>query len=343
MMTQNTNLNTLSIPLLYHPTNVLLLDDNRKFLNDISFIFNESIPLVLETNPQHVLQHLASHTYRSDELASKISKQHFDTVYSNHSSPPELFEVSFLKLAGALDTPNRYKRVVTVFIDKMMPGMDGLDFCKKVREAEYPVKLILFTGKAGLKEAVDAFNEGLIDAYLSKDDQQLHDKINQLYTQSSWQQFIELSHIIGGFVSHQMKPLHDPQFCGVFERVREKYRIIEFYAIDTSCSFLMLDENAHATLFLVRNENDFNEAHDMAKNSKAAYEVIQALRERQLFPISKGSLSDYYHLSGDQWDDVMKPVSKIPGREWYYTVIDSPWSKKGLSFHKYRREIWPTP
>ena len=49
-----------------------------------------------------------------------------------------------------------------------MPKMTGVEFCRAIRGL--PVKTILLTGKASLETAISAFNEGVIDCFLQKQD-----------------------------------------------------------------------------------------------------------------------------------------------------------------------------
>ena len=221
--------NAAKIPLMYHPTNVLLLDDERGFLNSLNPIIGHTTPYILETNPHKVIDYLQSHTYKKEVLSALISEQDFSFEMSEKPRSTETFDINFSRLQQQLDKPDRFKKIVTVFVDKHMPAMDGITFCEKVREMGLIVKLILFTGMAGTDEAVRAFNKGIIDGYIAKDDPNLTDKINQYIERYSWQQFIDLGDRLAGFISHLMKPLHDEQFFEVFEKIREveKFNSVE--------------------------------------------------------------------------------------------------------------------
>lgn len=327
------------IPLLYHPANIVLLDDDRKFLNDMCFYIDDKIPYVLETDQNKLLNYLQSHTYQSEALTALVSRPTFSNV-EDKLDFSEAFIVDFSHLRN-IDSANRFKKVIVVFVDQQMPGMTGLEFCKKVRAEGLAVKLILLTGQAGADAAVKAFNENLIDGYLPKSDFQLKEKINAYANNFSWQQFIELSNTLAGFLSHIMKPLYDEQFTEVFTKTCQSNNINEFYLLDSTCSFLMLDEKGHAKQFLVRNEEDYEDCYTMAKDSEAPYDVLQALRGRQQFPLTRESMG-YIKLKGDAWDDAMIAMTKVPGRELYYAIVDRP-DVHSLSFERYSGEIWPQP
>lgn len=63
-------------------------------------------------------------------------------------------------------------------LDWMMPGMDGLEICRRLREADRVVYVILLTAKGGKESLVEGLNAGA-DDYLVKpfDKDELHARI----------------------------------------------------------------------------------------------------------------------------------------------------------------------
>ena len=68
--------------------------------------------------------------------------------------------------AEALDKikDSQYTLVIT---DLMMTGIDGLELIKKIRNADYSLKIIMMTGYATMKTALLAMREGA-SKYISK-------------------------------------------------------------------------------------------------------------------------------------------------------------------------------
>jgi DNA-binding response OmpR family regulator len=52
-------------------------------------------------------------------------------------------------------------------LDWMMPGMDGIEVCRRVREGGKPVYILLLTSRAGKEHIVEGLNAGA-DDYLIK-------------------------------------------------------------------------------------------------------------------------------------------------------------------------------
>lgn len=330
------------IPLLYHPTNVVLLDDDRRFLNDLSLALEENIPYVLDDDPRKIMRYLEMHAYQSDALSELVTKQIFGQ-FEDQPDSAEMFSIDFSRLRETLALPIRFKKCTVGLIDRRMKKMDGLDFCRTVREQDFLFKMILFTGQTDFHDAIQAFNEKVIDGYLvkGKEHNALIKKVNAMIREYAWQQFVDLGKNLTGLLSHILKPLADVKFINIFDRVRQQHDIVEFYLLDSSCSFLMLDAKGKAIQLFVRNEADFKDCYDIAKDSEAPYDVLQALRARQMFPFTKNAMG-YSRFQGDAWDEVMVAMEKIPGRELYFKIMDRP-DIEVYPFEKYLNEEWPRP
>lgn len=329
------------LPLMYHPTNVLLVDDQPVFLNQMCENIDHNIPYVTAIDPEQALAYLRTHTYLGDIQSLLVAQPNFNNVMQSPTSI-ENFDIDFSTLRRDLDSPERFKKITVVFVDQSMPKMEGLDFCRRVRKENLLVKLILLTGNAGLDKAVDAFNEGIVDAYIPKDHPNLIKVVNEHIRRYSWLQFMELSDRLAGLISHIIKPLYDEKFFEIFSEIWQKQQEKgEFYLMDSSCSFLFLNDDLKKQIFFVRNECDFNEIYELAKNSEAPYSVLEAIRGRQKFPITPDPRG-YLKLQGDAWEDVMEFMSKVPGRELYYALVDRP-GMEVFSFKRYFNEVWPQP
>lgn len=328
------------IPVLYHPTNVILLDDDPTFLNDISLLLPNDIPYVLNDDPHKIISYLKMHTYESDALSALVTEQIYDRIDSNDSR--EAFAIDFSRLQETLNLPIRFKKSTVGMIDRFMKKMDGIDFCEAIQEDELLIKCILFTGKTSTDEAVALFNQKIIDGFLVKEgDDILAEKISTTINEHAWQQFVDLGNTLGGSLSHLLKPLIDEQFITIFDRIRRHYEIVEFYLLDSSCSFLLIDAKGYARQLFVRNDQDFKDCYDIAKDTQAPYDTLQTLRSYQMFPYTKNTMG-YARLQGDAWDEVMVAMEEIPGRELYFTVIDRP-DIEVYPFEKYLHEEWPNP
>lgn len=324
------------IPFMYHPTNVFLLDDDKKFLNNMSLILDDTIPYVLNDDPSMILNYLESHTYQFKTLSSLITHQIFDG--SPEPSTADFFSVNFARLQNILTSSHRFDISMVGLIDRLMIKMDGLEFCRQARKKKFPIKMLLLTGQTDTREAVTYFNENIIDGYLTKGEDRtvLIQKINDSIKTNTWKQFVELGKSLTGFLAHVLTPLADENFISLFEGIITQNKIIEFYLLDASCSFLLLNAVGTAKELVVRNTTDFKDCYDIAQDAHAPFEVLEALCQRQKFPYTPQPMG-YAIFKPSEWEKNMISMQKIPHCELYYALSDRP-DIQVFSFQRYLEE-----
>ncbi len=327
------------LPLIYHPTNVLFLDDEETFLNRITLSLDDRIPYVKMTDPSIALNHLKKRVYQPNAFSALLTCQNFEQVSESEST--ETFDIDFSKLVSQLNQPERFQKIAVVFVDQVMAKIKGLDFCRKVREANLPVKLVLLTGNTEEDEVIDAFNKGLINAYLPKNHPQLSDKISEQIFDCCAEQFIELSQQLLGFISPLITPLYEKGFLAFFNELLKERNFFEFYLIDSTGSFLLLDDSGKASLLMMYQEDDFAHYYDIAEDDKAPENILNLIRTKKKMPIK--SLHDKcLSLEGSAWPDVMHDCHQIAGKELYYSLVDEP-AIDTFGFKRYVDQVWLEP
>jgi len=332
------------LPLFYHPTNVLLLDDDQTFLNQLLQKADESFAYARETDPNKALHYLSSHVYDPQELSKSIVQQNFNIPEPDKLKQNiETYDFYIDAVRGDLSLPDRFKKIVVGVIDRYMPAMDGLKFCEMLRkEYRLPIKLVLLTGATTQEEAIDAFNKGVIDAYMEKrNPKEMIPKLDKIVRSLAEQQFCELSEQMLGFISHQFPHIQDPQYIEQFEKIREEENTVEYYLYDSSGSFLLVDKKGNTKIFLVRVDSDFDMMFELAKNSGAFQDVLQSIQNRQQFPFYRSN-KGYLTFEGEDWELALVQMSKIPGRNIFYSVIEMP-KVEYMGFKQYIGQVWPRP
>lgn len=137
---------------------IALVDDNEAFLDVLKLACPRDRPVRAFISPTEAVQPLirANDLLRAEEGRLNALLAMEDPIGA---------------LRGALEwirDSSRAQTIETTFIDYNTPIMNGLELLRQVVQPRF--MRVLLTGQATTDEAVEAFNDGLIDMYLQKRD-----------------------------------------------------------------------------------------------------------------------------------------------------------------------------
>lgn len=220
---------------------------------------------------------------------------------------------------------NRFNETIVVVIDYAMPTMNGLEVCKALEEK--PFKFIMLTGQATPENAIEGFNHGLIHRFVRKEAHNFIDQLQTVIYELQKQHFQELSApIIKTLSTSPASPLSDSIFVKFFNAFCREKNIVEYYLVNESGCFLMLDIDAKPSWLAVKNEKEMSYYQDIAIDNLAPQNIIDEIKRRQkvLFLLT---IEDDTDVLVEEWSSYMHPATKLEGQQgnYYYAyVIDSP-------------------
>lgn len=138
--------------------------------------------------------------------------------------------------------------------------MNGLELCASLTNPY--TKRILLTGQADTDLAVQAFNAGLIDQFISKKDQDLEAKLRRSIATLQQQYFSKSFKLITDPViaNCQSRFVNNPDFIAYFNALRDRNKFIEYYLIDEPYSgFALLNAKGELSILLILTETGLEE------------------------------------------------------------------------------------
>lgn len=146
------------VPLYHRTGSVVLLDDDPDFVDMLSGLLPRGWQVRKFLSPENCLNHLQQQPplWEADFWAQQ---EIVDQARSGVS-------LIALLLRYWATTPARHTLTKVLVLDYLMPGRDGLDTLRDL--VDWPGHRVLLTGAFDEWLAVDAFNEGLIDHFLQK-------------------------------------------------------------------------------------------------------------------------------------------------------------------------------
>lgn len=305
----------------YHPTSILVLDDDPLFLESLDFQFSEEVSCQTFTRPDAALQHLAAQAGQHPSFPRYFKDASELEARPDARVGDRLLRLQLSELRAVIDDPTREQRVAVAVVDYDMPKMTGVEFCRAIRHL--PVKTILLTGKAGLETAIAAFNEGVINCFLQKQDASVTVSLRREIRRLQEEYFEEISAPISNALAlDEPSFFADPSFISVLREVMDENQIVEHYVCATPPGVMMRDAEGNELFLLVSHAESLDAQYETAERRNAPADMLQLLRAKKAhgwFPTEDG----HYHPDYEKnWSKFVRPAEPLPGSDiWSYGLI----------------------
>ncbi len=296
---------TCLIPICFYPTRKLLIDDNESFLQS-SMLRTYGENFINYSSPQLALKYLLKE-YQPSLTKLDLLK---DNLQLHASSTQHVinFDISKLNHTNQDD-------ISVIFIDYNMPDINGINLLDKI--SHLPVKRVLITGISDDQIAIDAFNSGLIDAYLRKDDPDFVSKFQTLTKELVWKYFTDLCIFISDIP--EFSYLKNVKFARVFKNYLNDNKVSSFYLRHINGNFILEGPCKESKHVLIRNKMQLKELARIAKEDGASETTINHLDNGNMIPYFNSC--EYWEVPASRWDNYLHPAEKIAGDNQYVWSI----------------------
>ena len=204
-----------------------------------------------------------------------------------------------------------------------MPSQDGLEFAKQIRKNCKDLKIVMLTGEATDKLAIEAFNEGAIDRFIKKSSSNFTTTLNKTIYELQKEYFCDLSKsTVLTLAVNQNCCLGDEAFISFFNKLIRQKNIVEYYLVDELGSFLLLDTMGNHSFLVVKSDSVVNAYSDIAQDNDDPMNIVNALKNREKIPFFFTSEDE--ERSVENWDVCLHPAEKLKGKtsDYYYALIE---------------------
>ncbi|WDD93713.1 response regulator [Burkholderia sp. FERM BP-3421] len=254
---------------MFHPVSVVFLDDSADFLDGLRGRFRDRELNRFFTRPRAALDFMTSRD-RAVPVA-RIAGADYSEVEKGGSNALG---------RDALDDASRFEEVAAVVVDYEMPEIDGLRFLTSLEGAV--CTRILLTGAAGDREAVDAFNAGLIDFYLRKSDPGMPGKLTAALAEAKKKHCALRGHIS----VHDIGATYcDPRVVRLLDERVARGEIVEYYWRPEQNAVLMFDDAGQASVFVAWDADEWSFQCDTAADAGAPSRLHRGMAERRIMPL----------------------------------------------------------
>lgn len=296
------------------PTKLLVLDDDIDFLESLQIVLSKNYKSICTVDAAEARSILLQNKGWSKNLLKEgISRAYFQEEPSLYA-----FSMNVSLLKEQVYNPQRFDNIAVVIIDFDMPKENGLEFIRKVDDKQ--IKIIMLTGKAQQDTVIHAFNEREIHRYISKGDPDYLKNLFQYIQELHEEFFSDFSKfILDSFMESEAKIFEKLSFISLFQQIVKDNKIVEYYLLDESGSFLLLDEKAKQTFLIIKSEEDLENFYELAKDDRnTPTEILDNLKKRRVMTHFKTSKE--VNNPAKNWHFIdAEPLDE--SNEYYYAII----------------------
>lgn len=325
---------SIGIPYCYYPTTTIFVDDDERFLSLLNEVMDT--PYKSFTNPYEAIRFLLS-----SAVFSSLEK----SCFIDEGTPDDnkaYLSVDVTPIYQQIYNPIRFDEISVLVVDYQMPSMNGVEFCKSIRDKNF--KIVMLTGEATHELAVSAFNSGMIDAFVQKSTPQLYRKLSQVISSLQFKHFQDIS----GYMIHSFanggRPLarflQNDSFAFFFKEMLKKYQISEYYLLNNLGDFLVIHSGGKIGYFMVRDELSFNEfvkfevePEYLSEPFPEAKALFESIKQKEKIPFLWG-LSQKTFPEFEHWPLYPVQSELCEGTLFYYSMIEKDPLDRGLDASK---------
>lgn len=329
-----------SIPTCYFPSTVLFIDNSHDFLLNFVLQLDETIAYRMFDNSKQALQYIHNKHRELDSLTHLRLDEY--TEAKNCPVTNHTINLDLTAIHAEVYNSQRFSEISVVVVDYAGSILDGLEFCSHIENIN--LKIILLTDNENEKLALAAFHQGLIHQYVNKAEADASELITQSICTLQLQYFQEMSDMIIRMLP--VKPpscLTDEIFIQFFNKLKKEQGIIEYYMVDSSGSFFMLDDDANPSFLIVKQQNDMRIYLDLAREHEANPEILNALEKGEKIPgFWQTKLPGFHWID---WSQTLVPAKQIMSEEIYFyawlkgNVLFDICPHKIVSYHQYLEQL----
>ena len=325
----------------YFPTTVVFIDDHRVFLNSIVNSLKLDFIRVPFVKVSEFNKFLAAHP--SQLQAAKWTQSNDNVNYPDHTQHD--ISINFHTIYQQIYNKTRNNEICLAIIDYAMPACNGIELAQILKKSNPRLKILLLTGEADHQIAVDAFNKGFIDQFIVKEkgeaflanlDRTIH-KLSQDF-------FCEIFESFGINLTTKNPLLQENAFLELFNDIYKKHNACDYYLIDPTGGYLMLNAKREAQWLIIKNEEDFRVYCELADSEENIdNNNLTLIKEKKCIPFYHG---EYMNLPpSEKWNDhlIASEILTIDGVNYPYatfsgfehSIIDE---NKVYSFEQYLKD-----
>ncbi|MGE3919780.1 MAG: response regulator [Gammaproteobacteria bacterium] len=325
------------IPTCYFPSTVMIVENAHHSINEITKLLEKNIFYKVFNTTTDALE-VVHNGHQLDQFNTQNILED-----NEHSKSNYVFNLDLSGLHTEVYNPQRFNEASVIVVDFDLPHMNGLEFCRRMENSL--IKRVLLTSHSNEDLVIQAFNDGIIDAYIQKNDVNLAKELGGTIKRLQLSYFQKMSNIVVRMLSVTSPSILDESdFFDLFYTIVTTNNIIEYYIMENSGSFLLLDADANPSYLIVKSQQDMQLHYELAICNQAPESVLNEFLSGEKIPCF-WQKDNFSTVDWDDWSMFLTPAQKLIGKNTYfYAYVKNPslnniQPDRILSFKHYLRSI----
>jgi len=301
----------------FHPSTIIFVDDNSSFLEGLKLRIPPALAYEMFIDPSKAIMRL-----NNPQSVAPLADRCFSMLDQDAilGSSAIYLDLSLIELE--ISRASRFSPPAVVVVDYDMPMMNGLEFCKQIQDKK--IQRILLTGVADERIAIEAFNAGLIDRFIRKNDDHALNTIFRYIDELQKNYFADIVDKLSASLA--MQPPQYFEESAVLEFITEiltDQNAVEYYMVSEPTGFLIVNSAGAVRRLILQNTDQITKNIEYAVSCNAPTSIIAALKENN-------SLAYFYQEADTHsdesypWEEFIFDAQRIEGTNWYAAFSESP-------------------
>ncbi len=323
---------------MFFPTKVAIIDDEQDYLEQINLLVNDDVACELFTSPLQALKVMRADKTKNERFVKECSSQ-----WGNLTSMVQL-EHDMTDLHRFVYDDRRFDRFSIMVVDYDMPEMNGLELCQQLRDPW--IKKILITGKADSGIAIQAFNRGLIDQFIRKEEENIDLHLNAAIDKLSHQYFTGIYASNHEPLSQKAPYLLDKYFVAWFKQLCQTHDVVEYYLKKNILisEFLLVDRAGAFKFLILQTPEQATVQYEVALDDKSVPEhLLTAIHNRDVIPHFSGQ-GVYDNRYNANWREYVYAAKRL--NDYAYVLLEANdlpelgIERVGYSYHQFLNDFY---
>ncbi|MBN8828074.1 MAG: response regulator transcription factor [Sphingobacteriia bacterium] len=306
------------LPICYFPTTVVLIDDNKKFLDRLYTALSPDKAYIIYNDSLQAMNYFENQ-YSPNNCSNRFIEEIEGERYQNRALNFNIYDIP-----KEVYNKDRFSQISCIVIDYDMPGLNGLELCASIKD--HNIKKILLTGAADEHLAVEAFNNGLINNFIRKSEENLLEKVNKAITKAQFEYFTNIAtNVTNLVINSNNTAINDPIFIDMFNILIREYKIIEYYIFEEYGCYLMVDARGKFYgLFIYPEEEIQSMLEEAEELNNINSDIVALLKNRTKIFCYHKDIKNLTFPNISERLNYLRPAKRLEGQHktYYYSFTD---------------------